>query len=86
LPQSGRKDEMMDAKNNNLSQRLLFINGGRLDVLLGKDEGREFQQKFQLGRGRGLEIIKECPCGCGLKDVCENQQKKVKALNDEIPF
>lgn len=63
-----------------------------LDILWGYQEmdsqieaARDERRTIQFGCG--LEIIKECPCGCGLKnDICPERAAAVKRINDEIPF
>lgn len=85
----------MIAKNKNQSERRLFLQGGRLDILLWEyselnrqlNETNDECQPIQFERG--LELLKEClcPCGCGLKnDICPDRAAFTKRLNDEIPF
>lgn len=31
-------------------------------------------------------VYTECPCGCGLAGVCEEQLARVRAANAELPF
>lgn len=31
-------------------------------------------------------VYTECPCGCGAKEVCDEQRARVQAHNDAIPF
>jgi hypothetical protein len=76
----------MDSKTINASHRKLFLQGGRLDILYR--QVKEDADKYQAIKfGQGLELIKECPCGCGLKnDVCPARSDFIRRLNDEIPF
>jgi len=73
----------MTAKQRNKS--------GRLDILLwGVQEcDRQMAELKQEQKARFSEFgkIKECPCGCGLKnDICDDQLARVKAASDDIPF
>lgn len=83
----------MNAQQKNLSETLLFERGGRLDILLWgyqelerqAEEGRR-EHKVLFGGGK-LELIEECPCGCGLKnDICEARRLAMDVINGEIPF
>ena len=76
----------MIAKNRIQSERALFFQGGRLDILLCADVEKNIDEPQAVAFGKGLELLEECPCGCGLKNVCQGHQAKMKALNDEIPF
>lgn len=76
----------MIVKNKNRSERRLFLQGGRLDILF-EEATDEANERKEIKFGRGLELLKECPCGCGLEnDVCPDRTVIVKRLNDEIPF
>lgn len=75
----------MKAKAKNTSCRMLFLSGGRLDILF-----QETDRQIEGEAGSSAACIGQllyCPCGCGLEDnVCAAQQEKVKRENDEIPF
>jgi hypothetical protein len=78
----------VNAKRYNRSIRLLYLNGGRLDLLLyGLQESqRQFDEQDKMDM-KAFGFVKECPCGCGLKgEICKKQLAKVRAANDEIPF
>jgi hypothetical protein len=78
----------MNARAQNDSTRALFFNGGRLDVLF-QDEAAETESSAQTATQFRfvMELLGECPCGCGLKDdICETCQTATKAANDAIPF
>jgi len=83
----------MNAKKLNNSYRTLFLSGGQLDILLWGHAELKRQmvvaadERQAIKFGKGLELLDECPCGCGLQgDVCEARRAKMKKLNDEIPF
>lgn len=75
----------MNSKKSNASLRALFINGGRMDILF-EDADLPLEETNERFIFRP-QLIKECPCGCGLKnDICDARAAAVKRLNDEIPF
>jgi hypothetical protein len=89
----------MNAQTRIASERAMFLNGGRLDVLMyGYEESeRQFAEARKREKDEALKImvrglrefgaIKECPCGCGLKnDICQAHASVVADKNDEIPF
>lgn len=75
----------MNAKKLNDSHRSLFLDGGRLDILWAYDEANDERNFIKFGKG--LELIEECPCGCGLKnEICPDRIETMKRTNGEIPF
>jgi hypothetical protein len=83
----------MISQKKNGSLRGLFLAGGRLDILLWAHREMDRQQvaaadeRQAIRFGKGLELVKECPCGCGLQgDVCPARAATIKRLGDEIPF
>lgn len=82
----------MNAKVKNASERGLFINGGRLDILiwgyqeLDRQIGEAIVERRQTTRMQ-FDVVDECPCGCGLKnDICDAHLDAVAQANDELPF
>jgi hypothetical protein len=70
----------MISGNMNKSYRMLFFGGLSFD----KPKGQEVNTQKAKPFGYGLEIVKECPCGCGLKEnICEERAEKT---DNEMPF
>ena len=75
----------MNSEKFNASTTSLFINGGRMDILF-EDADRPLEETNERFIFRP-QLIKECPCGCGLKNnVCDARAAAVKRINDEIGF
>lgn len=82
----------MNAIHKNTSERSLFLNGGRLDILMWgyREMVRQIDEAISERRRSMRELfplVDECPCGCGLQnDICNAHLDAVAAANDEIPF
>ncbi len=63
-----------------------------VDMAIARAVGHADEKETEKGRREHRDVykdefIKECPCGCGLKDdICETRRAAVKAANDQIPF
>lgn len=79
----------MRAKNRNISHRLLFTNGGRLDLLTyGTAElNRQMDELRAERRTQWRQEYGErpCPCGCGEPGACDTYLAQI-AATDDLPF